>query len=100
MRSLWSPPFVVEYRPVKPTRIVEDVIRRVHEALPVEAIGEDLRRNVAEMAGAAISRMDLVTREEFDAQLALLEDAKARVEALEKRVREIEAAGSASPPGD
>ena len=84
---------------MKPTRIVEDVIRRVHEALPVEAIGEDLRRNVAEMAGAAISRMDLVTREEFDAQLALLEDAKARVEALEKRVREIEAAGSASPPG-
>ena len=85
---------------MKPTRIVEDVIRRVHEALPVEAIGEDLRRNVAEMAGAAISRMDLVTREEFDAQLALLEDAKARVEALEKRVRAIEAAGPASPPGD
>ena len=85
---------------MKPTRIVEDVIRRVHEALPVDQIGEDLRRNVAEMVGAAISRMDLVTREEFDAQLALLEDAKARVEALEKRVREIEAAGSASPPGD
>lgn len=85
---------------MKPTRIVEDVIRRVHEALPVDQIGEDLRRNVAEMVGAAISRMDLVTREEFDAQLALLEDAKARVEALEKRVREIEAAGSASPPDD
>ena len=85
---------------MKPTRIVEDVIRRVHEAIPVEEIGEDLRRNVAEMVGAAISRMDLVTRGEFEIELAVLEEAKRRIEALEERVREIEAAGSASPPGD
>ena len=85
---------------MKPTRIVEDVIRRVHEAIPVEEIGEDLRRNVAEMVGAAISRMDLVTRGEFEIELAVLEEAKRRIEALEERVREIEAARSASPPGD
>ena len=85
---------------MKPTRIVEDVIRRVHEAIPVEEIGEDLRRNVAEMVGAAISRMDLVTRGEFEIELAVLEEAKRRIEALEERVREIEAAGSSSPPGD
>ena len=84
---------------MKPTRIIEDVVRRVHEALPVEEIGEDLRRNVAEMVGAALSRMDLVTREEFEAELALLEEAKARIEALEERVREIEAARTASAPG-
>ena len=85
---------------MKPTRIVEDVIRRVHEAIPVEEIGEDIRRNVAEMVGAAISRMDLVTRGEFEIELAVLEEAKRRIEALEERVREIEAAGSASPPSD
>lgn len=84
---------------MKPTRIIEDVVRRVHEAIPVEEIGEDLRRNVAEMAGAALSRMDLVTREEFEAELAALEEAKARIEALEERVREIEAARTASAPG-
>ena len=84
---------------MKPTRIIEDVVRRVHEAIPVEEIGEDLRRNVAEMVGAALSRMDLVTREEFEAELAVLEEAKARIEALEERVREIEAARTASAPG-
>lgn len=84
---------------MKPTRIIEDVVRRVHEAIPVEEIGEDLRRNVAEMVGAALSRMDLVTREEFEAELAALEEAKARIEALEERVREIEAARTASAPG-
>ena len=85
---------------MKPTRIVEDVIRRVHEAIPVEALGEDLRRNVAEMVGAALSRMDLVTRDEFEVELAVLEEAKARIENLEQRIREIEAARSVSPPDD
>ena len=85
---------------MKPTRIVEDVIRRVHEAIPVEALSEDLRRNVAEMVGAAVSRMDLVTRDEFEVELAVLEEAKSRIENLEQRIREIEAARSASPPDD
>ena len=33
---------------VKSTRIIEDAVRRINEALPVDEIGEDLRRNVAE----------------------------------------------------
>ena len=76
---------------VKPTRIIEDVIRRVHEALPVEEIGEDLRRNIAEAVAATLDRMDVVTREELDAHLETLAEAHARMEALEERIEAIEA---------
>lgn len=76
---------------VKPTRVIENVIRRVHEALPVEEIGEDLRRNIAEAVGAALDRMDVVTREELDAHLETLAEAHARMEALEERIEAIEA---------
>lgn len=76
---------------VKPARVIENVIRRVHEALPVEAIGEDLRRNIAEAVGAALDRMDVVTREELDAHLETLAEAHARMEALEERIEAIEA---------
>ena len=83
-----------EDRTVKPTRIIEDVIRRVHEAVPMEEIGEDLRRNVAEAVSAALARMDVVTREELDAHLETLADAQARIEALQERIEAIEARSS------
>ena len=76
---------------VKPTRVIEDVIRRVHEAMPVEEIGEDLRRNIGEAVGAALDRMDVVTREELDVHLETLAEAHARMEALEERIEAIEA---------
>ena len=79
---------------VKPTRIIEDVIRRVHEAVPMEDLGEDLRRNVAEAVGAALARMDVVTREELDAHLETLADIEARMEALQERIEAIEAGSS------
>ena len=77
-----------------PTRIIEDVIRRVREAAPVEKIGEDLRRNIEEAIGAALDRMDVVTREELDEHLETLAEAQARMKALEERVEAIEAGSS------
>ena len=79
---------------MKSTRIIEDAIRRVHEAVPVEEIGEDLRSNITEAVAAVLARMDIVTREELDAHLATLADAQARMEALEERIAGIEAAAS------
>ena len=76
---------------MKPTRIIEDVIRRVHEAVPLEEIGEDLRRNIEEAIGAALARMDVVTREEIEGHLETLAEAQARMKALEERIEAIEA---------
>ena len=82
-----------------PTRIIEDVIRRVHEAVPVEEIGDDLRRNLEEAIGAALARMDVVTREELDGHLETLAEAQARMKALEERIEALEADSSGRTTG-
>ena len=66
----------------------------MHEAVPVEEIGEDLRRNIEEAIGAALARMDVVTREELVGHLETLAEAQARVKALEERIEAIEAGSS------
>jgi len=81
---------------VRSTRIIEDAVRRVNEALPVDEIGEDLRRNVAEVVGATLSRMNIVTREELEGHLEMLAEAEARMEALEERIKAIES-GTSGP---
>lgn len=50
----------------------------------------DLEKNVKAFMGQTFNRMDLLTRDEFDTQVALLERALARVAALEQRVQELE----------
>ena len=82
-----------------PTRIIEDVIRRVHEAVPVEEIGDDLRRNLEEAIGAALARMDVVTREELDGHLETLAEVQARMKALEERIEALEADSSGRTTG-
>lgn len=51
----------------------------------------DLEKNMKAFMGQTFNRMDLLTRDEFDTQVALLERALARVTALEQRVQELEA---------
>lgn len=50
----------------------------------------DLEKNMKAFMGQAFNRMDLLTRDEFDTQIALLERALARIAALEQRVQELE----------
>lgn len=50
----------------------------------------DLEKNMKAFMGQAFTRMDLLTRDEFDTQMALLERALARIAALEQRVQELE----------
>lgn len=50
----------------------------------------EVEKNVKAFMGQAFTRMDLITREEFDTQFALLERALARITSLEQRVQELE----------
>ncbi|MDV7212229.1 hypothetical protein SAMN04244572_03282 [Azotobacter beijerinckii] len=47
---------------------------------------------------SAFSRLDLVSREEFDSQMAVLARTRARLEALEAKVAELEARLGEQPP--
>ncbi len=52
---------------------------------------QDMRRNFRAMLGAAFTKLDLVSRDEYDAQVEMLERARAKLAALESRVAELEA---------
>lgn len=52
---------------------------------------KDIEKNVKAMLSSGFSRLDLVTREEFDVQAQVLIKTRARLEALEARVAELEA---------
>jgi len=51
---------------------------------------KDLEKNFRGMLSSAFSRLDLVTREEYDVQSRLLARAKEKLAALEARVAELE----------
>ncbi len=50
----------------------------------------NVERNVRAMMGSAFNKMDLVTREDFDQQIAVLRKTTERVSALETQIRALE----------
>jgi BMFP domain-containing protein YqiC len=71
----------------------DELSQRLMSLLPpgVEALTEDVKKNLRAVLSSALARMDLVTREEFDAQSALLSRTRMKLEALEKQVAQLEA---------
>lgn len=52
---------------------------------------QDVEKNVKAVLGTAFTKLDLVTREEFDVQREVLARTRAKLEALEARIAELEA---------
>ena len=52
---------------------------------------KDLERNFRGMLSSALTRLDLVSREEYDVQTQVLARAREKLAALEARVAELEA---------
>lgn len=52
---------------------------------------QDIEKNVKAVLGGAFTRLDLVTREEFDVQREVLARTRAKLEALEAKIAELEA---------
>jgi len=79
---------------------IDQLARRLAESLPqgVRAVRDDLEQNFRAILGSGLARLDLVTREEFDVQEAVLARTRAKLEALEQRMAVLEAgAGGAGP---
>ena len=72
------------------TRLFEEIDRRMKEIF-ARSPAADLERNLRVLLQSTFSRLDLVTREEFDAQRAVLARTRELVGALETRVAELEA---------
>ena len=71
---------------------LDDLATRLAGSLPkgLQALQADIQRNLRAGMEAGLARLDLVTREEFDVQTAVLARTRAKLEALEARVAEME----------
>ena len=67
---------------------------QVTNALPKSlfSLHKDLEKNLRVALDSGLRRMNLITREEFEVQSALLERTRTRLEALEVRVAALEEA--------
>ena len=81
---------------------IDEIVRRLVESVPpgVRAVQKDLESNFRAVLRASLTKLDLVSRDEFDAQMRVLERTRARLEELERRVaamdgRSAEATGGA-----
>lgn len=81
MAKLPFPPFRPE--------VLADLAEQAGKLLPGEKSREEMQRSVQLILQNALGRLDLVTREEFDAQTAVLQKTRKRVEELEKELNQL-----------
>jgi ubiquinone biosynthesis accessory factor UbiK len=72
---------------------IDEIARRLFAKVPEAArnVQADLEENFRAVLRASLARLDLVSRDEFDVQMKVLERTRALLEALEARVQRLEA---------
>jgi BMFP domain-containing protein YqiC len=71
---------------------LDDLARRLADSVPesLRSFGRDLEGNFKAVLQAQLSKLDLVSRQEFDVQAALLARTQEKLAALESRLQELE----------
>lgn len=71
---------------------IENLARKLAESMPegLRSVREDLENNFRSVLRASLSKLDLVTREEFEVQEAVLLRTREKLEALEERLQRFE----------
>lgn len=80
-------------------RFLDEIGSRLAE-LAANSPAKDLEKNVKALLASGFSRLDLVTREDFEVQGALLANAQDQLAVLEKRVAALEAALATKAAGE
>jgi BMFP domain-containing protein YqiC len=76
---------------------IENLVNRLSEQLSqilppgMKTLRDDVEENIKSILREAFTRMELVTREEFEIQAALLSKTRIKLEALEARLKTLEA---------
>ena len=73
-------------------KAIDDIASRLAGAIPpgLNNLKEDLEKTFQAILQGALSKLDLVTREEFEVQKLVLAKTRSKLEDLEKRVTEME----------
>ncbi len=74
-------------------KVIDDLAKKISATLPdgIRQMQNDMEKGFQAVLQAAFTRMDLVTREEFDVQQGVLARSREKLEKLEKRFAELEA---------
>jgi hypothetical protein len=80
---------------------IDEIARRLMERVPpaLRSMQADLESNFKAILRERLSKLDLVNRDEFDAQTKVLERTRAKLEALEARLATLEGAPAAPESG-
>ena len=73
-------------------KAIDDIANRLANAIPpgFNALREDIEKNFRAILQSAFGKMDLVTREEFEVQKAVLAKTRNKLETLEAQVAALE----------
>ena len=71
---------------------INDIVQKIMSSLPegLKNLPGELDSNLSAALKGVFTKLDLVTREEFDTQSAVLQKTRQKLEALEKIVSELE----------
>ncbi|MDF2529494.1 MAG: yqiC [Gammaproteobacteria bacterium] len=75
------------------SKIFDDMANKFISSLPPYMLNfkDELQRDFKSVLQSSFSKLDLVTREEFDVQTKVLARTREKLEALEKKLAELEA---------
>ena len=80
---------------------IDDLARRLSDLVPpgLSDAREDLEKNFKAALQSGLTRLELVTREEFDVQRAVLLRTREKLDLLERMLVEVEARLASIAPG-
>ena len=81
------------FDPKKINEVVENILESLPEGL--KNAPDDIKKHVRAVVSDQLSKLDVVTREEFDIQMKVLKKTRAKLDELERQVASIAASEDA-----
>ena len=71
---------------------IENLVRKLADTVPqgIKSVREDLEQNFRSVLQSGLGKLDLVTREEFEVQEAVLARTREKLDALEAKLKVLE----------
>ena len=81
---------------------IEQIARQVHESMPkgLRDLGEDVEKKIRQVLQSQLTRLDLVSREEFDVQTQVLLRTREKLALLEQRINDLENRAAPAPDAE
>ena len=74
------------------TQSIENLVKKLADTVPqgLKSVREDMEQNFRSVLQSGLGKLDLVTREEFEVQEAVLARTREKLDALEAKLKELE----------